>query len=146
MDISTATPARRRPSRSLSDTPELGVPRSKSRRCDAESGTANRVASRPEDVSERSDGGGRAAGQRGIRGSRLVGIVYLTLVVVAGVAGALVAVFVDGLRAPRFLFLVPFPPTGLGFAAYGALTIAVVLGIPLALVAFVSRNVDDEGV
>jgi hypothetical protein len=104
------------------------------------------VASRPEDVSERSEGGGRAAGQRGIRGPRLVGIVYLTLVVVAGVAGALVAVFVGGLRAPRFLFLVPFPPTAFGFAAYGALTIAVVLGIPLALVVVVSQYVDDEGV
>jgi hypothetical protein len=104
------------------------------------------VASRPKNVSERSDGGGRVAGQRSIRGPRLVGIVYFALVVVAGVAGALVSVFVGGLRAPRFLFLVPFPPTLLGFAAYGALTIAVVLGIPLALVAFVSRHVDDEGV
>lgn len=80
----------------------------------------------------------------GLRGPRMVGILYVALVAVAGAAGLLVGVFVDGLRAPRFLFLVPFPPTPLGFAAYGALTIALVLGVPLALVVYVSRNLDDE--
>ncbi|MDS0298219.1 cox cluster protein [Halogeometricum sp. S1BR25-6] len=76
----------------------------------------------------------------------MVGILYATLVTVAGAAGLLVGVFVDGLSAPLFLFLVPFPPTPFGFAAYGALTIALVLGIPLALVVYVSRNLDDGAV
>ncbi|SFR46943.1 DUF7520 family protein [Halogeometricum limi] len=89
------------------------------------------------------DAAGTDTTEASLRGPRLVGILYATLVLVSGVAGLLVGVFVDGLRAPRFLFLVPFPPTPLGFAAYGALTIALVLGIPLSLVVYVSRYVDD---
>ncbi|GGC61502.1 hypothetical protein GCM10007209_24490 [Haloferax sulfurifontis] len=38
----------------------------------------------------------------------------------------------------------PFPPTPLGFAAYGALTIALVLGVPLGLVVYVSAGLDDD--
>lgn len=87
-----------------------------------------------------------ANAESGLRGPRMVGILYVALVAVAGAAGLLVGVFVDGLRAPRFLFLIPFPPTPLGFAAYGALTIALVLGLPLVLVVYVSRNLDDEAV
>lgn len=92
-------------------------------------------------MSERTDADD--AGTAGLRGPRLVGILYAALVAVGGAAGVLIAVFVDDLRPPRFLFLIPFPPTPLGFGAYGALTIALVLGIPLALVVYVSRNVDD---
>lgn len=96
-------------------------------------------------MSERIDSEANAD-SKGLRGPRLVGILYAALVVVAGAAGVLIAVFVDGLRPPRFLFLIPFPPTPLGMGAYGALTIALVLGIPLALVVYVSRNIDDEAV
>uniref|UniRef100_UPI0011A9A6BD DUF7520 family protein n=1 Tax=Halobellus captivus TaxID=2592614 RepID=UPI0011A9A6BD len=58
-------------------------------------------------------------------------------------AGFLTATFVD-VNAPRFLFLVPFPASPLGFAAYGGLTLALVLGVPLALVVYVSRTVADS--
>jgi hypothetical protein len=71
---------------------------------------------------------------------------YGALVAVAGVAGFLTGTFVSGLSAPRFLFLIPFPPTPLGFAAYGALTLALVLGLPLVLVVYVSERLDDEAV
>jgi hypothetical protein len=47
--------------------------------------------------------------------------------------------FVDGLSAPMFLFIIPFPLSPLGFAAYGGLTIAIVIGIPLGLVIYVSE-------
>ncbi|WP_435183031.1 DUF7520 family protein [Halobellus sp. EA9] len=76
-------------------------------------------------------------------GSRFVIQLYVALVAVAATAGLLTGAFVDGLSAPRFLFLVPLPPTPLGFAVYGGLTIALVLGIPLALVRYVSQNIDD---
>ncbi len=81
----------------------------------------------------------------GFRGSRLVLLLYLLLVTVGGLAGLLTGVTVDGLAPPRFLFLVAFPPTPLGVAAYGALTVAVVLGVPLTLVIAVSRRVDGPG-
>ena len=78
-----------------------------------------------------------------LRGSHFVLLLYATLVAVAGVAGYLIGSVVSGLRAPEFLLLVKFPPTPLGLAAYGALTVALVLGVPLLLVVYVSRHVDD---
>lgn len=68
---------------------------------------------------------------------------YVALVGVAATAGYLTGTFVDGLRPPEFLFVVPFPATPLGFAAYGGLTVALVLGVPLGLVIRVSRTIDD---
>ena len=77
-------------------------------------------------------------------GQRFVLQLYAALVGVAATAGYLTGTFVDGLQAPRFLFVVPFPATPIGFAAYGGLTIALVLGIPLALVVYVSGTIDDR--
>ena len=76
-------------------------------------------------------------------GQRFVLQLYAALVGVATAAGYLTGAFVDGLQAPRFLFVIPFPATPLGFAAYGGLTIALVLGIPLTLVVYVSGAIDD---
>jgi hypothetical protein len=80
----------------------------------------------------------------GIRGPRFVVVLYAILVCISGVAGFLTGSVVENLDPPRFLFLVPFPPTPLGFAAYGALTVALVLGVPLLLVVYVSENVVEE--
>jgi len=93
----------------------------------------------------RTDGesAGKATSTTGREGSRFVVFLYVALVAVATTAGALTGTFVENLTAPRFLFLVPLPPTPLGFAAYGAVTVAVVLGVPLALVARVSEGIDD---
>jgi hypothetical protein len=76
-------------------------------------------------------------------GRRFVLLLYAALVGVATTAGLLTGTFVDGLEAPRFLFAIPFPATPLGFAAYGGLTLALVLGVPLALVIYVSQTIDD---
>ncbi|KAB1196869.1 MULTISPECIES: cox cluster protein [Haloferax] len=78
-----------------------------------------------------------------VRGQRFVLGLYVALVSFAGLAGFLTGTFVSGLSPPRFLFLIPFPATPLGFAAYGALTIALVLGIPLVFVVVVSARIDD---
>ncbi|MFB6092536.1 MAG: cox cluster protein [Haloquadratum sp.] len=83
-----------------------------------------------------------AADADGRNGSRFVLRLYAALVGVSALAGALTGVFVDGLRPPRFLFVIPFPATPLGFAAYGGLTVALALGVPLALVVYVSRELD----
>lgn len=84
------------------------------------------------------------SGGSGVEGPRFVGVLYVILVCVSGVAGFLTGTFVENLDAPRFLFLIPFPPTPLGFAAYGALTIAVALGVPLLLVVYVSENLVED--
>ncbi|UIP01210.1 cox cluster protein [Halobaculum sp. CBA1158] len=73
----------------------------------------------------------------------MVLVLYAALVGVGGAAGLLVATFVDGLSAPELYAVIPLPATPLGFAVYGAVTIATVLGIPLALVAYISRGIDD---
>jgi len=80
-----------------------------------------------------------------LRGRRFVLALYALLVAFAGVAGALFASTVANPEPPALFFLVPLPPTALGFAVYGAVTIAVVLGVPLALVARVSADLDDSG-
>ena len=78
-------------------------------------------------------------------GRRFVLVLYVALVGVATAAGFLTGTFVSGLQQPRFLFAIPFPATPVGFAAYGGLTIALVLGVPLALVIYVSQTIDDGG-
>ena len=78
----------------------------------------------------------------GRSGRQFVIILYFALTGAAGMAGYLTGYFVDGLSAPAFLFIIPFPPTPVGFAAYGGLTIAIVIGIPLGLVIYVSEYAD----
>ena len=77
-------------------------------------------------------------------GRRFVLLLYVALIGVGAAAGFLTGTFVSGLERPRFLFLIPFPATPVGFAAYGGLTLALVLGVPLALVTYVSRTIDDD--
>jgi hypothetical protein len=74
-----------------------------------------------------------------------VAVLYVLLVGFAAVAGVLFARVVEAPEPPRLLLLVPLPPTSLGFAVYGAVTVALVLGVPLALVAYVSRREDLAG-
>lgn len=80
---------------------------------------------------------------RRLGGKRFVILLYLSLVAVTGVAGLLTGAFVEDLTAPRLFFLLSLPATPLGFAVYGAVTVGVALGVPLVLVSYVSRNVDD---
>jgi hypothetical protein len=84
------------------------------------------------------------SGSTGRDGRRFVLVLYVALIGVATAAGFLTGTFVDGLEQPRFLFIIPFPATPIGFAAYGGLTLALVLGVPLALVIYVSQTIDDS--
>ena len=92
------------------------------------------------DAADRAEPAPEAAGRDG---RRFVLALYVALTGVGAAAGLLTGTFVEGLEQPRFLFLVPFPATPFGFAAYGGLTLAVVLGLPLTLVIYVSRTIDD---
>ena len=75
-------------------------------------------------------------------GPRFVLVLYAALVSFAVVAGVLFARVVEEPTPPRLFFVVPLPPTELGFAVYGGVTIAVVLGVPLLLVRYASRYDD----
>jgi hypothetical protein len=68
---------------------------------------------------------------------------YLALVGLSGVVGVLFTTAVDEPAPPALFFLIELPPTVVGFALYGAATVAVVLGVPLLLVVVVSERVDD---
>ncbi len=68
---------------------------------------------------------------------------YLIIVSFTGVAGYLTARVVGEINPPQFLFLIEFPATPVGLAAYGALTIGLILGVFLVSVKLVSDRVDD---
>lgn len=86
--------------------------------------------------------GGRSTG---LSGHRLVLALYAVIVGVATLAGYLTGSLVDDLRAPALLFLVELPPTPLGMALYGGVTVALVLGVPLALIVYISRDAEGPG-
>lgn len=78
-----------------------------------------------------------------VGGRRLVVGLYVGIVCFTGVAGYLAAGVVTEIESPKLLFLIPFPATRLGLAAYGALTIALVLGVLLIAVTVVADRVDE---
>lgn len=70
---------------------------------------------------------------------------YGLVVAITGVVGAVLGAFgPDDLTAVNLLGLVELPPTPLGLALYGVVTVGLSLGVPLVLVAYVSRRVDAE--
>lgn len=69
---------------------------------------------------------------------------YVALVAFATVAGVLFSRAVDDPEPPALFFLLELPPTELGFAVYGGVTIAFVLGVPLAAVIAMSAVADVE--
>lgn len=79
------------------------------------------------------------------RGRSFVVGFYLLIVAITGVVGAVLgAVGPDDLTPVALLGLVELPPTPLGLAVYGAVTVGLALGVPLALVVAVSRATDAE--
>lgn len=80
--------------------------------------------------------------ERGLAGQRIVLTMYAILVAAAGFVGVMLALLVDNLRPPSLLFLVQLPPTPLGMAVYGMVTVALAFGLPLALVIGVTRRFD----
>jgi len=82
-------------------------------------------------------------GRRRLGGRQFVVLLYLALVAISGVMGVLFTTAVDDPSPPALFFAFELPPTAVGFGLYGAITIAVVLGLPLVLVVAVSELVDD---
>jgi ABC-type transport system involved in cytochrome c biogenesis permease subunit len=86
------------------------------------------------------------ADTRARRGNRVVLVVYLAIVAVAGVMGFVIGTIRPENLDPKFLAVVDLPPTPLGMALYGVLTIAFVLGVPLLLVRYVADRYDTDSV
>lgn len=85
-------------------------------------------------------------------GRSVVLFLYVGIVAFSGLIGFLLGTLgpqlfqsgeTAGLRSVLLLGVIPIQPTPLGLALYGAVTIAVVLGVPLGLVIFVSRHFDE---
>lgn len=83
--------------------------------------------------------------EAGWDGQRIVLVMYVILVTVAGAFGALLPLAVEDLRPPAYLFVIEFPATSAGLAAYGALTVGTILAVPLVAVVLASRYAIDDG-
>jgi hypothetical protein len=76
------------------------------------------------------------------QGRRFVLLFYVTLVALAGVFGYIIGLIRPESLNPRLFMLVPLPPTPLGMALYGSLTVGVALGVLLVVVRYVAREFD----
>jgi len=101
---------------------------------EAESGTDAEVTPEPE------------ADARVWGGKRFVVLVYAALVAVTGVFGYIIGLARPADLDPRLLGVIPLPPTPAGVALYGMLTVALVLGVLLAGVNYVSKRYDTAAV
>ncbi|WP_248907772.1 DUF7520 family protein [Halocatena marina] len=81
-------------------------------------------------------------------GRKFVMYLYVTIVGIAAMAGFTIGSFgIEGLD-PELFGVIQLPPTAIGMAVYGALTIATLLGSIFLLMIFVSNRyaepVDDN--
>lgn len=76
-------------------------------------------------------------------GRRVVIGIYVAVVAIAAVMGFAIGVIAPQGLDPELFGLVDFPRGPFGMAAYGAVTLAVILGVLLGLVQFVSRRYAD---
>lgn len=80
-------------------------------------------------------------GRADYSGRSVVLVIYLVAVGVAGVMGFLLGMIgPNALRSVRLFFLIEMPPTPLGLAVYGMVTLATILGVLLLAVRFVARR------
>jgi len=80
----------------------------------------------------------------GIDGERVIVVLYVIVVGIAGFLGAAIgSIGLRDLEPVSFLGLVTFQPTPTGLAAFGMTTVGVSLGAVLLFVVFVSRTYPD---
>ncbi|CCQ37557.1 uncharacterized protein Nmlp_3429 [Natronomonas moolapensis 8.8.11] len=80
----------------------------------------------------------------GIEGERIIAVLYVVVVAIAGVLGAAIgSIGLRDLEAVSLLGVVTFQPTPAGLAAFGMTTVGTALGVALLLVVYVSRNYVD---
>lgn len=80
------------------------------------------------------------------RGRRFVLVLYAILVALTGVFGFVIGTIRPADLEPTLFGLVDLPPTPLGVALYGILTVGTILGVLLGLVSYVGNRYDTDGV
>lgn len=80
----------------------------------------------------------------GRSGERVVVQLYGIIVALAGVMGFVLGNIRPADLEPELFGVIALPPTPLGVAIYGVVTVGLGLGVLLALVVYVSRRTDDE--
>jgi len=78
-------------------------------------------------------------------GEKVVVQIYVIIVALAGVMGFVLGAIRPEDLQPALFGVIALPPTPLGVALYGVVTIGVGLGVLLGLVVYVSRRADDAG-
>ena len=73
-----------------------------------------------------------------VPGRRVVIAIYAGLVGFAAMMGIILGIVIEDLQSVALFGLIPIPPTPIGLAVYGAVTIGVVLGVLLLLVVYVA--------
>lgn len=73
-------------------------------------------------------------------GRRVVLAVYAAVVAISAVVGGTVPVLLPAIGHPQLFGLFPLPSTVVGYAAYGGVTTATLLGAGILLVETASRN------
>lgn len=72
-------------------------------------------------------------------------VIYVAAIGIAGAMGFLLGMIgPDALRSVKLFLLVEIPPTPLGLAVYGMVTLATILGVLLLAVRFVARRYADR--
>ncbi|WP_435066492.1 DUF7520 family protein [Haloplanus sp. C73] len=77
-------------------------------------------------------------------GRRFVLLLYVLIVGLAGALGLVLGGLVFSGTGPELFFIIDLPGTALGYAIFGVVTVAIGLGVPLALVIYLSREIDDK--
>ena len=80
------------------------------------------------------------------RGSRFVTALYLVIVALTGVFGFVIGAIRPENLDPELFTLVDLPPTPLGLALYGMVTVGLVLGALLLVVRYVGEEYDPHRV
>ena len=80
------------------------------------------------------------------RGPRFVTALYLAVVALTGVFGYVIGAIRPANLEPELFMLIDLPPTPLGVALYGMLTVGILLGGLLLLVRYVGEEYDPHRV
>ena len=85
---------------------------------------------------------------RQLRGHWFVLTLYVAVVAIAGLMGALIAWFRPNPEQldPELFGVVQLPSNSVGMALYGSITLAVLFGVLLGGIIFVSNRYDDDAV
>jgi len=80
-----------------------------------------------------------------IRGRRVVLVVYLVVVAIAGLMGAILGATRPDVVDPVLFGVLSLPASILGMAVYGMITVGVAIGVLLLAVSYVATRFDTHG-